>query len=141
MIIRHADTVSEIGRCFPLMRQLRPRLESVEQFLDCHRRQSVSGYRLVAGWSDEAPVVLAGYRVSENLFHGQHVYVDDLVSDPAHRNKGHAAALLDFLQREAKALGCGQLVLDTAADNLNAQHVYQKSGMTPGGLHFFMKLG
>lgn len=140
MTIRHVDTATDIVRCFPLMRQLRPGLESAEQFLGSYRRQSAQGYRLVAGWLEEVPVVLAGYRVTENLFHGQHVYVDDLVADPAYRNRGHAAALLDFLKAEAKALGCGQLVLDTAVDNLNAQHVYQKSGMTGGGLHFFMKL-
>ena len=140
MNIRHAETAEEILRCHPLMRHLRPRLESAEQFLDCYRRQATAGYRLLVRWSGETPVALAGYRFSENLIHGQHLYVDDFVSNPESRGLGHGTALLEFLKAEAKALGCAQLVLDTAIDNVNAQRLYRRTGMTGGGLHFFAKL-
>ncbi len=141
MIIRHADTAAEIARCHPLMRQLRPRLESADEFLEIHRRQAMAGYRLLARWSDETPVALAGYRVTENLFHGQHIYIDDLVSDSASRKLGHGRALLEFLKSEAKSLGLTQVVLDTAVTNLTAQRLYQNAGMTAEALHFFVKLG
>ncbi|RYD47455.1 MAG: GNAT family N-acetyltransferase [Verrucomicrobiaceae bacterium] len=140
MNIRHADTAEEIFRCHPLMRQLRPRLESAEQFLECYRRQASAGYRLLVRWSGETPLALAGYRFSENLFHGQHLYIDDLVSDSASRNLGHGRALLEHLKSEAAALGCNQLVLDTAVSNVGAQRLYQGVGMTAGGLHFFIHL-
>lgn len=140
MIIRHADTAAEIARCHPLMRQLRPHLESASQFLEIYRRQATAGYRLLVRWSGETPVALAGYRISENLIHGQHLYIDDLVSDSEFRNSGHGGALLDFLQSEAKLLGCAQLVLDTATSNINAQRFYQNSGMVAEGLHFFIRL-
>lgn len=140
MIIRHAETAAEIARCHPLMRQLRPRLESTGQFLEIYRRQAAAGYRLLARWSDETPVALAGYRISENLFHGQHIYVDDLVSDSASRNLGHGRALLEFLKSEARSLGCTQIVLDTAVSNVNAQRLYQSVGMTAEALHFYLKL-
>jgi len=140
MIIRHADTAAEIARCHPLMRQLRPHLESASQFLEIYRRQAVAGYRLLVRWSGETPVALAGYRLSENLIHGPHLYVDDLVSDSASRNSGHGGALLEFLKAEAKALGCDQLVLDTGIGNLNAQRFYQNVGLAAEGVHFYVKL-
>lgn len=140
MIIRHAETAAEIARCHPLMRQLRPRLESVEQFIEIYRRQVVAGYRLLVRWSGETPVALAGYRISENLFHGQHIYIDDLISDTASRNLGNGRALLEFLKNEAKCLGCTQLVLDTAVSNLTAQRLYQNFGMAAEVLHFFVRL-
>lgn len=140
MITRHADTVAEITRCYPLMRQLRPHLNSASQFLEIYRRQSAGGYRLLVRWSGETPVALAGYRVSENLIHGQHVYIDDLVTDTASRTAGHGTALLEFLRNEARDLGCKQLVLDTAVSNLNARRFYQDAGLLPEGLHFYMRL-
>lgn len=140
MINRHADTVAEIALCHPLMRQLRPHLESAEQFLEIYRRQAASGYRLLARWSGETPVALAGYRVSENLIHRQHIYVDDLVTDPAFRSLGHGRALLDFLLGEAKVLGCDRLVLDSATSNVDAHRFYQSAGLSAGGLHFAINL-
>lgn len=141
MIIRHADTAAEILRCHPLMRQLRPRLESAEGFLEIYLRQAAAGYRLLVCWSGETPVALAGYRISENLFHGQHIYIDDLVSDSEARSHGHGGALLGYLKSEARALGCAHLVLDTGINNLAAQRFYQKSGLAAEGLHFFTSLG
>ncbi|RYD24481.1 MAG: GNAT family N-acetyltransferase [Verrucomicrobiaceae bacterium] len=140
MNIRHAETAAEIARCQPLMRQLRPRLESAEQFLEIYRRQAAAGYRLLVRWSDETPLALAGYRISENLIHGQHIYIDDLVSDANSRNLGHGRALLEYLKSEAKSLGFGQLVLDTAITNVNAQRLYQSVGMSMKGYHLFMEL-
>lgn len=140
MITRHADTAAEIILCHPLMRQLRPRLESAEEFLGIFRRQAATGYRLLVRWSGETPVALAGYRITENLIHGQHVYVDDLVTSPEYRNQSHGRALLDFLKREAKDLGCSQLVLDSGTNNLGAHRFYQKSGLSPEALHFHIKL-
>lgn len=141
MNIRHAETAAEITRCHPLMRQLRPRLESAEQFLEIYRRQAAAGYRLLVRWSDDTPLALAGYRITENLFHGQHIYIDDLVSDAASRKLGHGRALLEFLKIEAKSLGLTQVVLDTAVANLSAQRLYQNAGMTAEALHFYIKLG
>ncbi len=138
--IRHAETADKIACFFPLMHQLRPHLGSAAEFLDCHRRQATAGYRLLVRWADDSPVALAGYRVSENLIHARHLYVDDLVTHQASRSHGHGKALLMHLQAEAKSLGCVRLVLDSAMSNTEAHRSYQSIGLAAVALHFSINL-
>lgn len=138
--IRHAGTAEEVRRCYPLMQQLRPRLASAEEFLERWQRQAGGGYRLLVRWLGDRPVALAGYRITENLIHGNHLYVDDLVSDAATRGQGNGAELLHFLKKEAKDRGCGQLVLDSGLSNVLAHRFYYREGLLGEGLHFSVKL-
>jgi hypothetical protein len=48
-------------------------------------RQRPFGYRLLAAWKETVPVALAGYRRQENLVHGPHPFVDDLVAAEGER--------------------------------------------------------
>jgi GNAT superfamily N-acetyltransferase len=135
---------AEIGACFQLMRQLRPHLTSVEEFVERWRRQSAEGYSILALWPDRAPdsgpepkpSALAGYRITENLIHGKFLYVDDLVSDQTERGRGHGALLLDRLKEEGRARGCKKLVLDTGLDNALAHRFYYRQGLLASALRF-----
>ncbi|MGB8738951.1 MAG: hypothetical protein WCD52_01485 [Xanthobacteraceae bacterium] len=84
---------AEIGACYELMRQLRPHLASVEEFVSRWRSQSADGCRILALWLEQGPYPgprsLAGYRITKNLVHGKFLYVDDLVSDQAERSRGY----------------------------------------------------
>ncbi len=135
---------AEIGACFDLMRQLRPHLTSVEEFVERWRRQSADGYRILAVWSDgganPGPRALAGYRITENLVHGKFLYVDDLVADRSERSRGHGARLLDRLKEEGRALGCKKLVLDTGLDNVLAHRFYYRQGLLAAALRFNIPL-
>jgi GNAT superfamily N-acetyltransferase len=138
--IRHAESEEDVLRCHPLMRQLRPRLSTAEEFLERWQSQARSGYRLLVRWLAAEPVALAGYRLTENLIHGRHLYVDDLVSDAATRGRGNGAELLRHLKAEARDRGCGQLVLDSGLSNVLAHRFYYREGLLGEALHFSMNL-
>ena len=135
---------AEIGACYDLMRQLRPHLASVEDFVTRWRRQAADGYRILALWLEQGPYpgprALAGYRITENLVHGKFLYVDDLVSDQAERSRGYGAKLLDKLKEEGRALGCKKLVLDTGLDNALAHRFYYRRGLLAQALRFNIPL-
>lgn len=130
----------EIAACYDLMRQLRPHLASPEEFAIRWKRQTESGYRLFAVWSDATPRALAGFRLMENLIHGRFLYVDDLVSEEGWRRHGHGARLLDRLKEEARAAGCRKLVLDTGLDNVLAHRFYYRQGLLARALRFNVEL-
>ncbi len=131
----------EIGACFALMRQLRPRLASAGDLEARWRRQVEGGYCAAAAWAEARPLALAGFRILENFVHGRYLYVDDLVVDEAQRGRGLGAALMDWLKAEGRALGCETLVLDTALANTAAQRFYRRQGLSDRALRFSLALG
>jgi GNAT superfamily N-acetyltransferase len=138
--IRPVETERDVAACFPLMRQLRPHLASEDEFVTRWRRQSAAGYRLIALWRADAPVALAGFRVQENLVHGVHLYVDDLVTDESARGAGHGRLMMDRLKAEALALGCTRLLLDTPLTNALGHRFYFRQGLLARALRFSIDL-
>ena len=133
---RHVDTEAEVAACYELMRQLRPHIASEQEFIERWRRQVAAGYRLLAIWQGTRPVALAGYRVLDNLVHGQHFYVDDLVTDESLRSSGYGRVLMDRLKTEGRALGCAKLVLDTPLANTLGHRFYYRQGLLATALRF-----
>lgn len=138
--IRDLDLETEAGLCFPLMQQLRPHLSSADEFAERWRRQQVAGYRLMGLWENGGLVALAGFRVIENLVHGSHLYVDDLVTSEEVRGRGHGARLLRRLREECRVLGCQKLLLDTPLSNVLAHRFYYRQGLLGTALRFSVVL-
>ncbi|MGK9237012.1 GNAT family N-acetyltransferase [Inquilinus limosus] len=138
--LRPVEDETAVAACWPLMRQLRPHLESAAELTARWRVQAASGYRLVALWRGASPVALAGFRVQENLVYGPHLYVDDLVTDEAERSFGHGARLMDWLAGEGRALGCARLVLDTPLTNVLGHRFYYRYGLLATALRFGLPL-
>jgi len=61
------------------------------------QRQSLEGYRLSALVCAGRPQALAGFRIQENLVHGRHLYVDDLVTDEQERLYGLGERMMAHL--------------------------------------------
>ncbi len=139
--IRLIDTEAEVAACFPLMRQLRPHLACEEEFVARWRRQAATGYTLLALWNGIGPSALAGFRLQENLFHGVHFYVDDLVTDETARSTGHGRRMMDSLKAEARRRGCTRLVLDTPLTNMLGHRFYFRHGLLARALRFSIDLG
>jgi GNAT superfamily N-acetyltransferase len=118
------------------MKQLRPHLATEAEFVERWRRQRAAGYCLLGLWCERQLVALAGFRVSENLVHGMHLYVDDLVTTEAARGQGHGAELLRRLRAEARASGCGKLLLDTPLANVLGHRFYYRNGLLATALRF-----
>jgi GNAT superfamily N-acetyltransferase len=81
-------------------------------------------------------VAVAGFRVGESLAWGRFLYVDDLVTLPAHRSQGYGSGLLAWLRAYAAQAGCGQLHLDSGVQRKDAHRFYEREGMTAAALHF-----
>jgi ribosomal protein S18 acetylase RimI-like enzyme len=134
--LRHVETPEQLRACYAVMRELRPHLRDEAEFASRVARMRGDGYRLLAGWSEGAPVALAGYRQQENLIYGAFVYVDDLVVKDGHRGGNWGARLLREVGRIARRAGCGRLVLDTALGNALAQRFYFREGLLTGAMRF-----
>jgi GNAT superfamily N-acetyltransferase len=140
MTPRHVVTAEEAHACAALMRQLRPHLIDAADFVARWRRQTEAGYRLIAIWDDHGPIALAGFRITENLVHGRHLYVDDLVTDATHRGSGLGHRLMDHLKGEARAERCAKLILDTPRTNTDAHRFYEREGLTSSSVRYAIVL-
>jgi len=134
--IAFADGEAEVRACFPLMRELRPHLTCEDEFVARWRRQKAASYRLLVLSEDSRPAALAGFRAQENLVHGRHLYVDDLVTRADRRGAGHGAALMDRLKQEAAEIGCEKLLLDTPMNNFLGHRFYFRQGLLATALRF-----
>ncbi|HVM36430.1 MAG TPA: GNAT family N-acetyltransferase [Actinomycetota bacterium] len=119
--------------------ELRPHFESEERLARVvDEVQRKEGYRL-AGSFDEASspaAAVAGFRTGHNLAWGHYLYVDDLVTLEAFRNRGHAGALMKWLVEEARRLACDQLHLDSGTHRHAAHRFYLNQRMDITSLHF-----
>lgn len=135
--LHHADTDADLVACWPVVQQLRPRLQSAEDFIARVHRMRADRYRILAAWQDRhTAVALAGYRVAENLIYGRFLYVDDLVTLDTARGARWGQALMDAMARIGEAEGCSCLVLDTGLSNALAQRFYFRQGLLTQALRF-----
>lgn len=135
-----AESDAEIARCFAVMRQLRPHLVEAD-FVARVRRMRAEGFRLAyLAEADGAVRAVAGYRFHEKLHSGKNLYVDDLVTDPTERSRGHGRALLAWLADEARAHGCVQLELDSGVQRADAHRFYFRERMHISSYHFVRAL-
>jgi GNAT superfamily N-acetyltransferase len=116
----------QINEAFPLMSELRDRIRA-DTFLAEVRRQQCQGYQLVGAFEEATLVALAGTRRTHTLSRGEHVFVDDLVTDERARGKGHAAALLRWVAVQAAAEGIERMYLDS---RVTAKGFYERAGFT-----------
>src|SRR5688500_18154442 len=129
--IRTLETDADIAAAFPLMRCLRDCI-TAETFVAEVRRQQGEGYVLAgpfAGGNPARLVALAGFRVAHTLSRGPHLFVDDLVTEPAEQGRGHGTAMIAWLRRYAAARGLPRVWLDSRA---TAKGFYEKCGFTFG---------
>src|SRR5687768_5350385 len=126
MEIRELRADADILDAFPLMYALRDRIRR-DTFLEEVRRQQAGGYRLLAGIENGTPVVLAGVRRSHTLSRGDHLFVDDLVSDEAHRGTGLGREMMGWIARQAASQGIPRIYLDA---RITAKGFYEKLGFT-----------
>jgi len=129
----------EIGRCYSVMRQLRPAL-GAEEFVELVELQQSEGYRLAFLEHDGAVVTLAGFRVMNVLWSGKTMYVDDLVTDEANRSRGFGEAMIAWLVAQARSDGCATFSLDSGTHRQAAHAFYFRVGLRISDFHFQMPL-
>ena len=130
--------VEQTHRAYEVMLELRPEMGSKEDFVArVNGSLRPEGYRLVASFGhDDEVAAVAGFRTGHNLAWGHFLYVDDLVTAESARRKGHAGALMDWLDKEAERLGCDQFHLDSATFRYEAHRFYFNRRLVIPGFHF-----
>jgi GNAT superfamily N-acetyltransferase len=122
---RPLRTDREIRSAYPLMSALRDRIRE-DTFLAEVRRQQLQGYELVGGFTGGRLVALAGIRRSHTLARGEHLFVDDLVTEAGEQGRGHGTALLRSVAALAASEGVARLYLDSRD---TARGFYAKLGL------------
>lgn len=138
--IAHADTDSDVEKCFPVMSQLRTHLTKAE-FVARVERQRESNYRLAYLEAESRIRAVAGYRIGDCLAWGHFCYVDDLVTDEQDRSLGFGRQLFDWLVDRAKEAGCHQFELDSGVQRCAAHRFYFSQRMSISCYHFSLPLG
>jgi GNAT superfamily N-acetyltransferase len=126
LAIQEIDSDAEVQSAFALMAQLRDRI-TAESFPAQVRRQQREGYVLLGGKIEQEWVVLAGIRNAHTLSRGEHIFVDDLVTDAAVRGKGHGTQMLRWIAARAKRQGIPRIYLDSRN---TARTFYEQAGFT-----------
>src|SRR2546426_40541 len=70
-----ANNPDEIARCYPVIRELRTHVATLEEFMERVARQQMQGYQLAYVEGDGEVRAIAGYRFIDNLFSGRVLYV------------------------------------------------------------------
>ncbi|WP_293765600.1 GNAT family N-acetyltransferase [uncultured Aquitalea sp.] len=127
-----------LARCAALHRQLRPMLpEDGERYAAKMQRVCQYGAAIAVAVEETGqPLGLALYRVYENTYENLRLYIDDLVTDEAHRSAGIGKRLLDWCAEEGRSRGCEFLVLDSGTWRTAAHKLYFREGFSISSFHF-----
>jgi GNAT superfamily N-acetyltransferase len=131
---------TDIARCFPVMAVLRPHLVESEFVARVRRMEKDSGFTLIYVEDAGEVVACSGFRVSDYLYSGKTLYVDDLVALESHRGKGFAEALMQWMENAAKQAGCQTFSLDSGTHRHGAHRFYHRLKMVISAFHFEKKL-
>ena len=140
MNIQLANNDTDIERCFPVMVQLRPHLTAADFMVRVKRQFQLHGYRLAYVEANGKINAVAGFRITEMLFRGRFMYVDDLVTDSTERSRGYGAALFDWLLEHAKSQNCEEVALDSGVQRSGAHRFYFTKRMEIVAYHFSLKI-
>lgn len=130
---------ADIENCFDVINELRPHLAK-DQFLETVRSMEKQGFKLAFLQVNSQVVVVAGYRIYNNLYMGKHCYIDDLVTALAHRSKGYGEKMIAWLRHQALQVGCDFLHLDSRPHRDRAHKFYFDQGFTIASYHFSQAL-
>lgn len=118
---------NELDSCFSVMNELRPHV-SKEQYLSIYyEAHHANGYEIVGFKKDSQVVAVMGYRFLQDLVHGKHLYIDDLVCTETMRSQGLGARLLKYAEEVAFTSGCTGLRLCTGIENESGKKFYEKN--------------
>jgi GNAT superfamily N-acetyltransferase len=129
----------DLQKCLEVIYTLRPQLTG-KNLWPLFRQMQKENYHIIFIEEQGVAIAFAGYRLM-HLFHsGRTLYIDDLCTLPAARNKGHAGRLLDYLIRQATLTQSDRVSLDSGHFRHAAHRLYLKKGFNISSHHFELKL-
>jgi len=138
--IKIAETSAEVGRCFPVMCQLRPHFTESDFLEQVERQSSQSGFRLVYLSVDDEVKAAGGIRIAEWLAGGKALEIEDLVAEDGERSKGYGGKLFDWIVDYAIQISCDQVKLVSAVTRHGAHRFYLSKRMSIEGYYLSLPL-
>lgn len=132
------DLIEDLASCYGVIRQLRPHLSEAE-FVERVNLQRSQGYQMLAASVEDEVVAVAGFRILDNLAWGRFLYVDDLVTDEAHRSCGYGSLLLEWLLAYCQQEEIAELHLDSGVQRHEAHRFYLEHRMDITSHHFAIR--
>jgi L-amino acid N-acyltransferase YncA len=139
-MVEFAASDSDIAACFDVYVQLRQHLKNADELVARVRRQQAEGFQLALIRVDGQVAAVAGFRIYQNLLAGQHMYVDDLVTDAKCRSTGLGHEMMAWLIAYARQHRCTELHLDSGVQRFEAHRFYLRERMHITSHHFAIKL-
>jgi len=135
MQVKIAESDEQLQQICPVLLQLRPQYDN-ESLFEQIRLQQKDGYRLAYVEDGDEVLCVAGFVMGHKLAWSKHIYVDDLVSNEAHRSTGAGKFLVDWLKDYARKQGCKQLHLDSGVTRTAAHRFYLRERFDITSHHF-----
>lgn len=135
MQVRTADNLDALKLITPVLLQLRPQYTE-DALLRQIQLQQAEGYRIAYVVDGENVLSIAGFVIAQKLAWAKHIYVDDLITNEAHRSTGAGKLLIDWLKQHGREQGCQQLHLDSGVTRFGAHKFYLREGFDITSHHF-----
>lgn len=135
MKVQLVNSEEELDKVGNLLLQLRPQYD-LDSLKNQIKLQQGSGYTLAYVRSENNILAVAGFVIGEKLAWGKHIYIDDLVTDEAHRSSGAGAFLINWLKQYATENGCSQIHLDSGIQRFPAHRFYLRERFNIASHHF-----
>ena len=117
------DSLAKMLKAFELMHYLRDTL-NITEFEKLLQTMIPQGYRMFAMRDDSQYVCVAGIAILTNLYYRKHLWVYDLVTDPARRSFGFGEQMMDFLEDFASDHNCTCVALSSGITRERAHNFY-----------------
>lgn len=129
----------EVLKTYPLLKQLYPELtaEQYETYIDDLLPLS---YRRIVVEENGHYLASAGVLMGVHFKFGKYLYINDLVTDSTHRSHGIGKMLVDWIEEEAKRLGCTGIKLSSNVNRHDAHRFYVTDGFFVHGYYFVKEL-
>lgn len=129
----------DISTVLPLVRILNPDL-SDSILLKRFEEMFAQGYQCVCVYDKEKIIGISGLWIITKLYVGKHIEPDNVIIDPAYRNKGVGELLMKWIYDYGKKQGCVASELNCYMTNEKGQKFWVKEGYIPLGIHYQKKL-
>jgi GNAT superfamily N-acetyltransferase len=126
--IHTAKSEADVRRCWRAFQELRPHLQSEDEFVERWRKQVEEGDPIAYVQDGDKVPAAAGYRFLNTMAWGHILYIDDLVALHTSQLTGLGTLLLQHLQNEARERVCAAVHLDTGYQRHLAHRAYLGNG-------------
>ncbi|TWR24402.1 GNAT family N-acetyltransferase [Mucilaginibacter pallidiroseus] len=138
MLCKKVQSAEDIDKCKDLILAFRPHLDAGGVSDQVTRMIRDGGFEIVYAVDENTnnAMAFAGYRKYEMLRTGKIIYIDDMYTAPESRKKGCAAALLGFIESEAREQEVQSIHLDSGYALHPAHRLYLNQGYILACNHF-----